>query len=104
MAPKFANTEISDRRSALNELRQENIMLSPQERLRKVQIKVAISEFFFELIAICIGLRSIYLQDLLAAPVRTLTSVPESQVLSSVKHRANDFRGNYHYISVKIAS
>ncbi|KAL3984781.1 Protein kinase domain family protein [Acanthocheilonema viteae] len=65
MAPKFANTEIPDKRSALNELRQENIMLSPEERVRK---------------------------DLLAAPVRPLTSVPELQVLPGVKHRTSDPR------------
>ncbi|MCP9259771.1 Serine/threonine-protein kinase PLK [Dirofilaria immitis] len=66
MAPKFANTEISDRRSALNELKQENnVLISPKERVRK---------------------------DLLAVPARPLTSVPELQVLSNVKHRPCDSR------------
>ncbi|EFO27896.1 PLK/PLK1 protein kinase [Loa loa] len=65
MAPKFANTEIPDKRSALNELRQENILISPKECVRK---------------------------DLLAVPVRPLTSVPELQVLSNVKHRVCDSR------------
>ncbi|VDK65529.1 unnamed protein product [Onchocerca ochengi] len=66
MAPKFANTEILDRRSALNELRQENnILISPKERVRK---------------------------DLLAMPARPLTSVPELQVLSNVKHHPCDSR------------
>lgn len=43
-----------------------------------------------------------YLQDILAAPVRPLTSVPELQVLSSVKHGAYEPRGKYHLICVKI--
>ncbi|VDN94884.1 unnamed protein product [Brugia pahangi] len=60
MAPKFANTEIPDKRSALNELRQENIIISPKERMRK---------------------------DLLTVPVRPLTSVPELQIVSNTKHR-----------------
>uniref|UniRef100_A0A0R3RQT2 Serine/threonine-protein kinase PLK n=1 Tax=Elaeophora elaphi TaxID=1147741 RepID=A0A0R3RQT2_9BILA len=66
MAPKFANTEIPDKRSALNELKQENVVTSPKERVRK---------------------------DFLAAPVRPLTSVPELQVVSSTKHRPCDIRG-----------
>ncbi|VDK89410.1 unnamed protein product [Litomosoides sigmodontis] len=63
MAPKFANVEIPDKRSALNELKQENI--SQEEHVRK---------------------------DILAAPIRPLTSVPELQVLSGVKHRAYEPR------------